>query len=140
MELQNDYKVTYFLYLFIATICAISISQKAHKQCKVSRGKELLRARMFYKYSGADAELKIPLLGQSKKTTLAYFMFDKFHSHWFNLYFHLLLKQSSTLVTPFFKQKYLGAKMRSYGDYLKISKEMREAVLVRVFAFLFLPC
>lgn len=88
---------------------------------------------MFYKFTEAGA-IKYPHLDQPVKTTLGYFMTERFHAHWFNLYFSVMLKNSANVIKASIA-KNQKAKMTKYSDYFKISKEFQDETLVIFLTF-----
>lgn len=96
------------------------------------RAYELRKKKFFYKLSDDESEFQLPHLDQPTTATLKYFMTEKFHAHWFAVYFNLMMRQSKEIIAPFMLSKFQVAKMTSYQNYTQIAKEVKDAILVRI--------
>jgi len=109
--------------------CTTSTFVKASGHCRTIRARELTRKKHFYKISGPEKQQGMLHLDQPRTRTLGYFFAEKFHSHWFNLYFTLMLQRSNTLIVPYLRLKFRRKQFMSYDNYTQLSKEMKDVML-----------
>lgn len=123
-----------FIFIFTEESCPVTISQYSFGRCKMVREKATQMNKLFYKLTNDETKAMYPHLDQPMTNTLAYFMTEKFHAHWFAVYFNIMMKQSKTIVTPYLHLKYKHVKMTSYDKYFQIANEMKNAILVRKYS------
>lgn len=123
--------VEVFLNFVLGGRCNTSTFTGASMHCREVREEELQKKKAFYKISGPESRYGFLHLDQPHKITLSYFLTEKFHSHWYNLYFHLMLKRVNKIIAPYLKMKYRGSVFKSYENYTQLAREMKDVVLVR---------
>ena len=57
-------------------------------------------------------------------------MTEKFHSHWYTLYFDLMMDKLTKVLGPFMALKYKHVNMTNYQLYLQVAKEMKDSFMV----------
>ena len=132
---------TSFLWISFAVLrCTTSAFVNASRQCQALRVQELMRRKVFYRISDPEKRNGILHLDQPRMRTLSYYLTEKFHSQWFNLYFTLMLQKSNSLIVPYFLMKYRRKKFTSYDNYAQLAKDMKDILLVRSFILMLYNC
>ncbi len=92
------------------------------------RLKYLYRYRSFYKLTTpispndpkrTNLDVIFPALDQKTEDVMAAAMLDPFSAHWFNMYFHGMLKRNND-TKKIADEKFASLKYDSYEDYIKI--------------------
>ena len=118
-------------YMHVVGIqCATATFPRANRYCRAVRLRELQRKQQFFKISGPERNHGFLHLDQPRTRILSYFLTEKFHSHWFNLYFTLMLGRSNSIIVPYLRMKYSKTIFTSYENYTRLAKEMKDVMLV----------
>ena len=94
------------------------------------RAKALAKEMAFYKMTGPTNRLPFPLLDQAVNTTIGYFMKERFHSRWSELYF-TVGGRARNQAAQSTNQKYAASPVfSSYENYTKLGNSYKDAFLV----------
>ncbi|XP_065059744.1 allene oxide synthase-lipoxygenase protein-like [Rhopilema esculentum] len=116
--------------------CSVSLLHKTETACQRRRHLEVAKLKQFYKISEPDNAMPLPHLDQPLHDTMVYFMTEKFHAYWFNLYFNVLSKQLRNLVGPMVELKYKNAQFTTFQNYTQVHEDFRNLILKATFPLL----
>jgi len=110
------------------TQCDYVLPQNDNKMCKLIRMKYKAYNRMYYQLTTpispndpkrTNLDVIFPTLNQTTETVLKRVMMDKFTSHWFNVYFHGMLKRNN-VTQAYAQQTFKQLSFDKIEDYISV--------------------